>query len=111
MKVLAVLAALVVAGCQASPLGGDRLAGSWAFDDGAYVTSFRNGTFATRRTDNGETIVEDGRYARAADGIALSWTSLAANEARSATCRFVSAATLTCTPSVGVPFTMQRVVA
>jgi hypothetical protein len=100
----------MLAGCQGLQGGGSSVDGSWASDDASppFITTFQNGAFTTRLT-TGETVVSDGRYARAANGLTLSWTSLAANEQRSAACSFVTSRQLACTPSVGQTFTMSRV--
>lgn len=100
---------LMLAGCQGVGMGGDNLEGSWASDDGVFVATFRNGAFSSRLTSTGETVVADGRYTRGANGLTLAWTSIAANERRSADCRFVTTRQLSCAPSVGQAFTMTRV--
>jgi hypothetical protein len=100
---------LVLAGCQSLGTGGDSVDGNWASDDGVFVATFRGGAFSSRLTSTGETVVADGRYTRGGDGLTLAWTSIAANERRSAACRFVTTRQLACTPSVGQTFTMSRV--
>ncbi|MBJ3778887.1 hypothetical protein [Acuticoccus mangrovi] len=108
MRALPILALLLIAGCQSTSR--DTLEGSWASDDGVFVATFDNGAFNSRLTGTGETVVADGRYQRDATGLALSWTSIVANERRAAACQFVASNKLTCTPSVGQPFSMTRVV-
>lgn len=100
--------ALGLSACQFGATG-EPVEGSWASDDGVFVARFEEGAFTSRLTSTGETVVADGRYARGADGLRLSWTSIALNEARSADCRFVAVHTLSCTPSVGQTFTMTRI--
>lgn len=101
---------LMVAGCQGIQVGGDNFDGSWESNDAAppFITTFQNGAFTTRLT-TGETVVSDGRYRREANGLTLEWTSMAANEQRSAICQFVATRQLACTPSVGQTFMMSRV--
>ncbi|MEM8855059.1 MAG: hypothetical protein AAGD34_15250 [Pseudomonadota bacterium] len=104
------VASIALAGCQSAGIGGPRLDGNWASDDGVFVATFRDGAFSSRLTGTGETVVADGRYQRADGGVALSWTSIAANEARSARCTFLNRTQLSCTPSAGQTFTMTKVV-
>ena len=98
----------LLAGCVSSG-SGRSVDGNWSSDDGVFVATFQSGAFTSRLTGTGETVVADGRYTRTADGLTLSWTSIAANQPRSARCVFVTTAQLSCTPSVGQPFTMSRV--
>lgn len=109
MRLIILLSVLVLAGCQGTRLGGDTLAGNWASSDGVFVATFANGAFSSRLTGTGEVVVADGRYSRVSDGLELTWTSIAANERRSALCQFQSAETVRCNPSAGRPFTMTRV--
>lgn len=104
----AVVLGLIVAGCQGVG-GSDPVKGRWASTDGVFVATFDSGAFTSRLTGTGETVVADGRYARTGAGYRLSWTSIAANEQRSADCTFTGGRELACTPSVGQPFTMRRV--
>ncbi|WP_420393038.1 hypothetical protein [Acuticoccus sp.] len=83
--------------------------GNWASDDGVFVATFQNGAFTSRLTSTGETVVADGRYNRTPSGLALAWTSIAANEQRGASCRFASQRQLVCSPSAGEAFSMTRV--
>jgi hypothetical protein len=106
---LVCIIALALAACQTGRVGGG-LDGNWASDDGVFVATFDNGAFISRLTGTGETVVADGRYSRSAGGIQLEWTSIAANERRSAQCEFLGSGRLRCAPSVGEPFTMTRVV-
>ena len=101
--------ALATAGCVSNSSSRSSVDGSWASDDGVFVATFDNGSFTSRLTGTGETVVADGRYARVSGGVNLSWTSIAANEQRAASCSFASPTNLACTPSVGQPFTMTRV--
>ncbi len=101
---LAAMLAGCVTGSSSSPIDGN-----WGSDDGVFIATFQNGAFTSRLTGTGETVVADGRYARTPDGIRLSWTSIAANEARAANCTLTSSRQLSCAPSVGQPFTMTRV--
>jgi hypothetical protein len=104
---VAVAVVLVLAGCQTARFG-DPVSGRWASDDGVFVATFRNGAFSSRLTSTGETVVADGRYRRTTDGLILEWTSIAANERRTAQCRFLATSRLACAPSVGQSFTMTR---
>jgi len=104
----ACLVLLALTACQSARFG-NPVEGSWASADGVFVATFRDGAFSSRLTETGETVVADGRYTRRAEGLLLEWTSIAANERRSARCRFVASNRLACTPSAGRPFTMSRV--
>lgn len=101
----ALATALLLAGC----IGGDPVTGSWASVDGVFVATFDNGAFQSRLTSTGETVVADGRYQSVPGGYRLSWTSIAANERRTADCVFTATQQLTCTPSAGAAFTMRKV--
>jgi hypothetical protein len=105
----ACLVCLVLAACQSARFG-NPVDGNWASDDGVFVATFRDGAFTSRLTGTGETVVADGRYTRTDQGLLLEWTSIAANEQRSARCRFTDSDRLSCRPSTGQPFTMTRVV-
>lgn len=107
---LCMAVAVVLAGCQGTRLTNtDAVAGNWASDDGVFVANFANGAFSSRLTGTGETVVADGRYDPTGTGVTLTWTSIAANERRSASCSFATRSQLRCAPSVGAPFTMTRV--
>lgn len=109
MRVIIIIAALAtaLAGCQSARLGGG-IDGTWATQDGVLVSTFSNGAFTSRVTTTGETVVEDGRYSRSGETLSLAWTSLIANERRSAECTVLSNTQMTCTPSAGPPFTLNR---
>lgn len=100
--------AVLLAGCL-SQSARSSVEGSWASNDGVFVASFDNGAFTSRLTGTGEVVVADGRYQLSRSGVQLSWTSIAANEHRAAACAFQTPSVLTCTPSVGEPFSMTRV--
>ncbi len=102
----ALMAGALLAGCVGA---GDPVTGSWASVDGVFVATFDNGAFQSRLTSTGDTVVADGRYRATSNGYNLSWTSIAANEQRSARCLFTAVGELTCTPSAGAPFTMRKV--
>lgn len=105
-----ILAAIATAllGCQGARLGGG-VEGTWTTADGVGVSTFtKGGSFTTRVVSTGETVVEDGRYSRTGDTLTLAWTSLTANERRSAECMVLSSTRMTCTPSVGPAFTLTR---
>ncbi|MEM7696049.1 MAG: hypothetical protein AAF318_16490 [Pseudomonadota bacterium] len=103
-----VMAAALLAGCQSARLSSSGIAGDWASTDGVFVAQFANGAFTSRLVTTGETVVADGRYEVTGQTVALAWTSIAANEQRSANCVFGNRNEVTCTPSVGNPFTMTR---
>lgn len=110
MRTLALTIAMAVslAGCVSGG-SGSNIDGNWGSDDGVFVATFQNGAFTSRLTGTGETVVADGRYSRTPNGVSLSWTSIAANEQRAASCTLVAPQRLSCTPTVGQPFTMTRV--
>ncbi|MEO1088475.1 MAG: hypothetical protein AAFY88_29940, partial [Acidobacteriota bacterium] len=81
---------------------------NWASDDGVFVATFRNGSFTSRLVSTGDTVVADGRYTSTAGGLNLAWTSIAANERRTAQCTLVAQSQLSCVPNVGQRFTMSR---
>ena len=110
MKTLLVcLALFVMAGCQSARMV-NPVDGRWASDDGVFVARFDAGAFTSRLSGTGETVVADGRYQREGGGLRLEWTSIAADERRTADCRFIAANRLACAPSVGTDFTMTKVV-
>lgn len=100
--------AALLAGCVSGG-SSSTIDGNWASDDGIFIATFQTGAFTSRLTGTGEVVVADGRYTRTQSTVSLSWTSIAANEARAATCTFLSSRQLSCTPSAGQPFTMTRV--
>jgi hypothetical protein len=110
VPVLASCIALGLAACQTAKPAAEPVDGNWAADNGEFIATFNQGAFSSRLISTGETVIAGGQYTRGADGLALTWTSLAANEARSANCTFVAANKISCTPSVGQTFTMTRVV-
>ena len=102
--------AATLAACQSnSRSSAEPIEGNWAADDGSFIATFNKGAFSSRLISTGETVVSDGGYARSGSGIQLSWTSLAANEPRSASCTFLAADKIACEPSAGQRFTMTRV--
>lgn len=103
---IAILAALVLAGCQTMAGGG--IEGTWASEDGVSVTTFSDGAFSTRVTSTNE-VVAEGQYQVAADGLQLTWFSVVANEQRSAVCRRAERNRLVCQPRNGDSFSMTRV--
>ncbi|MEM0907677.1 MAG: hypothetical protein AAGJ94_09960 [Pseudomonadota bacterium] len=109
MRVL-IFAVLGVAliGCQSARFG-SGVDGQWSADDGSFVATFDNGAFTSRLTSTGETVVFDGRYSSTGNGLALAWTSVGANERRSADCTFSARNRLSCVPSVGTAFSLTKV--
>ncbi len=109
MRILVLAAAMAVtlAACQSTRLGGG-IDGTWTSPDGVLVSTFTRGSFTSRVTTTGETVVEDGRYSRTGDRLTLAWTSLIANQQRAAECIVSSPTVMTCTPSQGDPFTLTR---
>ncbi|UOM33804.1 hypothetical protein [Acuticoccus sp. I52.16.1] len=110
MRAMMIVCGLAVslAGCVTGS-GGSSIDGNWGSDDGVFIATFQNGAFTSRLTGTGETVVADGRYVRTGAGLRLNWTSIAANEARTAECTLITTRQLSCAPSVGQPFTMTRV--
>jgi len=104
---IAAALAVTLVGCQSARFGGG-VDGTWATDDGVLVSTFANGAFTSRVTTTGETVVQDGRYSRSGNTLTLAWTSLIANERRSAECNVLSPRQMACTPSVGTPFNLTR---
>lgn len=105
--ILAAVAATLI-GCQSARLGGG-IDGTWTTEDGVLVSSFtRSGAFTSRVVSTGETVVEDGRYSRSGDQLTLAWTSLIANERRSAECTILSSTRMSCAPSAGPAFVLTR---
>ena len=114
MKIFAALGvamlAAMLAGCQSTGgFGGPAIDGSWASDDGVFVARFSEGQFSSTLTSTGELATGDGRYTRSGSVVELSWISRATNERRLATCSFVTQSQLSCTPSVGTPFSLSRI--
>lgn len=109
MRVFGALAiALAVASCQGSR-SADRVEGRWASDDGVFVATFDGGAFTSQLVSTGDTVVADGRYSDTGAAVQLRWTSIVANEGRSARCTFAGANRLACEPSAGDAFSMTRV--
>lgn len=102
-------ASLALAACQTATTRSEPIDGNWAADDGSFIAAFDGGAFSSRLISTGETVISDGRYTRTTDGLSLTWTSIAANEPRSATCAFTDQNRIACTPSDGMGFTMTRV--
>lgn len=107
--VSAAMMAAMLAGCQSTGGFGGQPAidGSWASDDG-FVTHFSDGRFDTRSA-TGEVVTGDGRYQRAGSVVEMTWISVVTNQRRLATCSFLTPSQLSCTPSVGDPFTLSRI--
>lgn len=109
MRWISLALVVFLAACQGARLHANTIDGNWASDDGVFVATFNNGAFSSRLTGTGETVVADGRYERTSGGFELRWVSIVANEGRAASCRFVGASRVQCSPSAGAPFTMTRV--
>jgi hypothetical protein len=110
VPIFAATLAVALAACQSTPTAKtEPLDGNWAADDGSFIASFNNGTFSSRLISTGETVVTDGSYTRTPTGFSLTWTSIAANEPRSANCTFTTSDKIACEPSAGQKFTMTRV--
>lgn len=112
LTIAACCVALALGACQSSQPTAAAVDGTWASLDATpqFQTTFANGAFTTRLAGNNEPVA-NGKYTVGAEGVSLSWVSLATNEPRSGLCAFAVDRTLRCTPSAGNPFTMARVVA
>lgn len=108
--VLVAIVAATLTACQSARFGGG-VDGTWISSDGVLVSTFSQGAFTSRVTTTGETVVEDGRYSRTGDKLTLAWTSLVANQRRSAECTVNSPTVMSCTPSQGDAFTLTRTAA
>lgn len=90
-------------------IGPPAIQGTWASADQVSVTSFASGAFTTRERATGVLLASDGRYVQSGNQFSMRWTSLLANETRTATCEFQSASEISCTTGPGATFTLVKV--
>lgn len=107
-----VAAGLALAGCQ-SPMGGGQarqtgVEGAWIGSDGVAVSTLREGRFASRSVETGETLTEGSYTHRSGDTIDLSFYSLKSQRNTEATCLLATPDRMNCTLADGTNFVLTR---
>ncbi len=117
--ILALSTALFVAGCQSkptsrhnntptAPIASSSIQGNWRATEGPLLATFSGSKFQSVNTENNQVVASGAFQFNSADNIKLEWVGALSGRS-SAKCRLVGPNLMSCTPSNGSGFQLQRV--
>ncbi len=117
--ILALSTALFVAGCQSKPtsrynsapvatISSSSIQGNWRATNGPLLATFSGSKFESINTENNQVVASGAFQVNSADDIKLEWVGALSGRS-SAKCRMVDPNLMSCTPSNGSGFQLQRV--
>ena len=116
-SILALSAALIIAGCQNTQRSGgtpgasvsrQNIQGDWRATAGPLLATFSGSKFQSVNTENNQVVASGAFQYNSPNDIRLEWVG-ALSGRNSARCKLLSSNLMDCTPSNGSGFQMQRV--